>query len=190
MGPPASDAGLFLERYREYLSLLARLQLNPQLQGKLDLSGVVQQTLLEASQGLAQLRGQSEGERAAWLRRILARNLTDEVRKFRTEKRDPAREQSLDQALEQSSARLQAWLAAEQASPSQQAERKEQGLLLAAALAKLPDNQRLAVELHHLQGWSLREVGEHLGCSREAVAGLLHRGLRKLRELLPDEQAE
>jgi RNA polymerase sigma-70 factor (ECF subfamily) len=164
--------------------------MDPQLQGKLDLSGVVQQTLLEAGQALGQFRGQGEGQRAAWLRRILARNLTDEVRRLRAEKRDPARERSLEEALGRSSARLEAWLIAEQSSPSEQAARREQGVLLAAALAQLPDNQRRAVELHHLHGWSLAAVAQHLGCSKEAVAGLLHRGLRKLRELVPDEPAE
>jgi RNA polymerase sigma-70 factor (ECF subfamily) len=186
MDPAPSDASRFLERYREYLNLLARLQLDPQLQGKLDVSGVVQQTLLEACQGVEQFRG-GEAQRVAWLRRILARNLTDEVRKFRTEKRDPAREKSLEDALEHSSAYLETWLVAEQSSPSQQVQRKEQGLRLAAALVQLPTNQRVAVELHHLQGQSLLEVGQHLGCSKEAVAGLLHRALRKLRELLSDE---
>jgi len=176
-----------LECFRPYLHLLARSQMEPRFQGKLDLSGVVQQTLLEASRGLGQFRGQGEAQRAAWLRRILARNLTDELRKLRAEKRDPARERPLEDVLDQSAARLEAWLAARQSSPSQQAERQEQGLLLAAALAQLPTNQRRAVELHHLQGRSLLEVGEHLGCSKEAVAGLLHRALRKLREILPED---
>jgi RNA polymerase sigma-70 factor, ECF subfamily len=187
---PMSDPVEVLERYRDYLRLLVRLQLAPQLQGKLDLSGLVQQTLLEATQALAQCRGEGHGQRAAWLRCILARNLTDEVRKVRASKRDPARERSLDEALEQSSARLEGWLVAEQSSPSEQAQRKEQGVIVAAALARLPDHQRQAVELHHIQGWSLAAVAQHLGCSKEAVAGLLHRGLRKLRELIPDDPAE
>ena len=37
-----------LERFRHYLNLLPRLQLDAKLQGKVDLSGVVQQSLLEA----------------------------------------------------------------------------------------------------------------------------------------------
>src|SRR5215471_14036366 len=130
-----------LERFREYLHLLARLQLDPRWQGKIDLSGVVQQTLLEAHQNREQLRHWDEARRAAWLRRALAHNLTDEVRKLGTARRDAALEQSLDQALEQSAWRLESWLADEQSSPSVRAERNEQLLALAAALEQLAPDQ-------------------------------------------------
>jgi RNA polymerase sigma-70 factor (ECF subfamily) len=184
MNPPTPD----LERFREYLSLLARMQVDVRMQGRIDVSGVVQQTLLEAHQALAQLRGQSEAQQAAWLRRILANNLADEMRKLGTGKRDVARERSFEEAVEASSVRLQGWLAADQSSPSQQVQRQERSLRLAEALAELPQTQRQAVELHHLQGRSLAEVAAELGCSKPAVAGLLHRGLKKLRELLGDEE--
>jgi hypothetical protein len=56
MATPACDPGPELTRFRDYLALLARLQLDPRWQGKIDLSGVVQQTLLEARQAGDQLR--------------------------------------------------------------------------------------------------------------------------------------
>jgi RNA polymerase sigma-70 factor (ECF subfamily) len=174
-----------LEKFRAYLELLVRRRLGDRFQGKLDASGVVQQTLWEAHQGLKDFRGNSEVEVAAWLRRILVRNLTDEARKLAAGKRDLARERSIEQAVEQSSANLAAWLAQDKSSPSQQAVRHEQMLALAAALARLPEDQRTAVELHHLEGYSLIEVGQQMQRSKEAVAGLLFRGLKRLRELLP-----
>ena len=179
---PTSDHGL--ERYRPYLDLLVRHRLGARLQGKVDASGVVQQTLWEAHQGLKDFRGTCEAELTAWLRRMLVRNLTDEIRKLSAGKRDLGREQSLERAVEQSALNLAGLLAGQQSSPSQQAVRHEHLAELAAALAQLPDDQRTAVELHHLHDQSLAEVGRQMQRSKEAVAGLLFRGLKKLRELL------
>src|SRR5437588_9631258 len=115
-----------LERFRAYLQLLARLHLDPRLRAKLAPSDVVQQTLLQAYQGLSDFRGGTDAELTAWLRRILARNLAHAVRDLGRGKRDVARERSLEAVVDASSARLAAWLAAEQSSPSEQAVRSEQ----------------------------------------------------------------
>jgi RNA polymerase sigma-70 factor (ECF subfamily) len=81
-------------------------------------------------------------------------------------------------------------LAAQQSSPSQQAMRQEDLLRLAGALAALPEEQRRAVELHHLQGCPLAGVAEQLGRSKGAVAALLFRALQKLRHLLDDAEGD
>jgi RNA polymerase sigma-70 factor (ECF subfamily) len=174
------------EHFRSYLLLLARVRLDPRLRPKLGASDVVQQTLLEAHRDLAQFQGRTVGEQAAWLRQILARNLANAARDLHRDKRDVSREQPLQAALDESASRLEAWLAAEQSSPSQQAERHERAVRLADALAALPENQREAVILRHWHGCSLAEIGERLGCTTAAVTGLLHRGLRRLRKQLHD----
>jgi RNA polymerase sigma-70 factor (ECF subfamily) len=185
MTPEAGGNGPSLEGQRDYLHLLARLHLHPRLRGKLDPSDVVQQVLLKAHRSRDQFRGQTDAELAAWLRRILATTLVDAARQFGG-KRDVAREQSLEVALQQSSARLEALLGSAPSSPSTRAMRHEEMANLAAALAQLPEDQRTAVELHHLQGQPVREVAAEMGRTERAVAGLLRRGLEKLRQLLDD----
>jgi RNA polymerase sigma-70 factor (ECF subfamily) len=177
---------LALEQYRDYLRLLARIQLGARLQAKLDPSDVVQEAMLKAHAGRAQFRGQNEAEWLAWLRAILANVLTDALRRFATESRQMGREQALVDDLEQSSVRLEHLLAADQASPSQRAIRCEELLGLARALNCLPPDQRFVVEMHHLKGLELTEVSKLMDRSRPAVVGLLYRGLNKLRELLRD----
>ena len=178
-----SDA-LPWERFRDYLQLVARLQLPFHLRGKLDASDLIQQTLLEAYQAEGQLQGRSEAQQAGFLRSILANNLADVIRRFAADARDVGREQALPGAGGDQSSGLQAWLAADQSSPSQPAIREEELLRLAHALAQLPDDQRAAIEMKHLQGYSVAAISQALGKSETAVGGLLGRGVKKLRHLL------
>jgi RNA polymerase sigma-70 factor (ECF subfamily) len=182
----AEDADPTLDRFRSYLLLLARMQLDGRAQSKLDPSDVVQQTLLEAHEKLPQFRGDDEGL-AAWLRRALANNLRDALRALRRVKRDVRRETSLEAELERSSAQLGGLLADDASSPSRKVGRNEELLRLAAALEQVPEAQRRAIVLHHLHGWSLAETAVELKRSQAATAGLLHRGLKRLRELMSVE---
>jgi len=187
MSPSNETPEVVLEQYREYLRLLARVQIDVRLQGKLDPSDIVQETLLKAHQARERFHGRNGAEMAAWLREILANTLIDAVRRFTTAARDVAMERSLEQSLHESAQRLEGWLAGEQASPSEQAERHEQTVQVALALAQLPDEQRQVLELKHLEGWSVEAIGRHLGRTEAAVAGLLRRGLKRLRQLLVSE---
>lgn len=177
------DAGIQsgrLEEIRAFLRLRARLDLDPRLAGKFDLSGVVQQTLLEAHQGLGQFRGDGEDALLAWLQQILSRNVLDEVRRLRRVKHDVALECSLEDLSSGSRSRL----ALDQTSPSGCAVRNEELLRLAGALEKLPADQQTAIVLHHLQGVPLAEVARQMDRSKPAIAGLLHRGMLRLKDLL------
>jgi RNA polymerase sigma-70 factor (ECF subfamily) len=176
-----------LDQFSDYLRLLARLQLDARLQAKLDASDIVQQTLLRAHQCREQFRGQSEAELAAWLRSILATTMAGQARRFAADARDVDRERSLQDRLDESSARLEVWLAAEQSSPSEHVMRSEELIRLAWALEKLSADQREVIELHHLKSWPIAEVARAINRTKPAVMGLLFRGQKKLRELLSEE---
>ncbi len=171
-----------LARYRGYLRMLAGLQLDPRLRSKLDPSDIVQQSMIQAYDAWNQLRGVSEGERLAWLKTIVARNVLHALRDFRRAKRDICREMSLEAVVDASSARLEGWLSGGHSTPSRCAERAEQLLQIASAVENLPPGQRDAVMLFYWQGCSLAEISENLGRSLSAVVGLLHRGVTRLRE--------
>lgn len=175
------------EQYRDYLRLLARLQIAPALASKIDVSGIVQQTIWEATQ--TPPAGMDDREWLKWLRRLLANNLRDEIRKLKAARRDVRRERSLQEALDASSTHLEGWLRSQQSTPSQRAIRAEELNRLATALSDLPDDQLHAIELHHLRGLPLQAVAEQIGRSKEAVASLLYRAMKNLKtQLAPDPE--
>jgi RNA polymerase sigma-70 factor (ECF subfamily) len=182
MGQAGARDPAELERYRQYLELLARLQLKPSFRSKLGASDIVQQTLLKATKKWSEFRGASESEVAVWLRRILSTTLLDAIRELKGAKRNV----SLEVSLAQSSDRLEALLQGDSTSPSTDAVRHEQLLHVSAALERLPDDQRQALEMHYLQGCPVAFIAEVMGRTERSVAGLVRRGLQALRLMLAD----
>lgn len=184
---PASASDQQLERHRPHLRLLAEMTLPRKLGAKLDASDLVQQTLLQAHRAMGEYRGQSERELAGWLRQILTNVLCRAIRDMARGKRDVDREvtqQQLAQRIDRSTVAIEMFLHAQSASPSQAVDRQERITTLAQAIEQLPEPQRQAVVLHHLQGWSLQQIGAALDKSPAAVAGLLYRALKQLRDAL------
>src|SRR5262245_8288718 len=180
-----SALGRLLGRYGDYLTLLARLQIGRRLQGKADPSDLVQETFLKAHRDFGRFRGASEAELVAWLRQILAANLAGLVRRYLgTRRRDVRLEQRLALELEQSSLALDRGLLAEQSTPSERAAQREQAVLLADALAQLPEHYREVIILHHLEGLSLARVAGRLGRTEDSVEKLWTRALLQLRRVL------
>jgi RNA polymerase sigma-70 factor (ECF subfamily) len=174
--------GQLLERYRNYLELLARLQIGRRLRGKADPADLVQETFLEATRHFVQFRGRSPEELAGWLRQILASRLAKLVRRFcGTRRRDVRLERRLATDLDQSSRLLAEGLAAPGSTPSQQAARQEEAVLLADALRQLPNDYREVLVLHHLEGLSLPEAARHLGRTVDSVKNVWLRALARLR---------
>jgi RNA polymerase sigma-70 factor (ECF subfamily) len=179
----ADEAG-DLENYRPYLELLARLQLDARLRGLVEPSDLAQQTLIKAYRKWEQVRGTTEAQRTAWLRAILANEIADALRKCM--RRNEDRRRSLEDSLNGSSMRLEAWLISDSTSPSGRLIGQERMLALAGALAELPEDQRIAIELHHLQDRTIPQISLEMNRSPASVAGLLRRGLKALRERLDE----
>jgi RNA polymerase sigma-70 factor (ECF subfamily) len=177
--------GQLLELSRNYLELLARVQIGRRLRGKVDAADLVQETFLKAHRDFAQFRGTSEGAWVGWLRQILAANLAHLVRRYcGTQRRDVRLERELVDELNQSSRFLDQGLAASQSTPSHQAARREQAVLLADALKQLPAAYREVIILSHLEGLPFPEVARRMGRTVDSVKNLWARALARLRRWL------
>ena len=186
----AEALGRLLETYRRYLAFLARLEIGRRLQGKVDPSDVVQEAFLGAHRDFAAFRGTTEKEFTAWLRQVLASVLANLVRHYQgTQRRDVRLERQLALDLEESAQALDRALIDAGASPSQQAASREQAVLLADALAHLPDDQRQLLVLRHLEGLTFAEVARRLGRSPDSVKKQWPRALAALRRALGGERA-
>ena len=179
-----SDTADEFDKYRGYLRFLARQHLRSRYYGKLDQSDIVQQSLLSAFAARDQFVGQTEAERLAWLRQILVHEVAGATRRLLTQKRDINRERSIEADLNASSMRLRSFLVSPDSSPSQAMVREENLRMLAEAIERLPDDQREVVELRYWSEMSVKQLSETLGKSPAAIAGLLHRGIKKLRAVL------
>jgi RNA polymerase sigma-70 factor (ECF subfamily) len=181
--------GLLLELYRPYLTLLARVQIGRRLRGKADASDVVQDAFLGAHRDFARFRGTTEREFLAWLRQVLASVLANFVRHYQgTKRRDVRLERKLAVELNESSQALDRGLIAAHNSPSGQAERREQAVLLAGALDRLADEDRELLVLRHLEGLSFPEVAQRLGRTVDSVKKRWPRALVRLRQAFEGDE--
>jgi RNA polymerase sigma-70 factor (ECF subfamily) len=183
----AEARGRLLQGYRSYLTLLARVQLGRQVQSKVDPSDLVQETFLEAHRDFDQFRGQSEAELRAWLRRLLVHNLANQLRHYRSQRRDFRLEQQLAIALDQSSQALEQGLLASDSTPSAGTARREAGLRLAEALERLPLEAREILLLRHFQGLTFPAIARRLGKSLDGVKNTWLRSLAQLRRTLEED---
>jgi RNA polymerase sigma-70 factor (ECF subfamily) len=178
--------GRLLERYRNYLRVIARPLIGQALGVRLDASDLVQETFLKASREFDQFLGSSEPELTAWLRRILVRTLVNQAKHHRRRARDYHRQESLEAMLDRSSEAVQRALAVLSPSPSDHAIRREQAVLLADALERLPVDYREVFILHNLEHIPFDEVAARMGRSPGAARVLWKRAMDRLSQLLKE----
>jgi RNA polymerase sigma-70 factor (ECF subfamily) len=176
--------GRLLEAQRAALHRLAKRQLDGRVAVRVDPSDVIQQTFLEAHRSFPQFAGQGPRELVAWLQGILGHKVAGAIRDHALlQKRDVRRDRSIDDSGGDAGP-LKQQLDAGFSTPSQKAIRGEEVQRLTQALTLLPDDQREAVRLRHLEGWALADIARHLGRTPAATAGLIKRGMQALRHRL------
>ena len=179
-----------LEAYRAYLTVVAESVVFERWRQKFDPADIVQDTLVHALGHTSTLAKLSDAQRVVWLRRALAGKLANLRRRFNTEARAIDREVSLERAVETSSGRYEAWLAAQTSTPSSAARRRERSLVISRALLELTHEQRSAIVLTYFLNHTLEEAGEVLERNGNAIAGLVHRGVKRLAAKLKTLEGE
>jgi RNA polymerase sigma-70 factor (ECF subfamily) len=175
--------------YRPYLRLAVGDRLPKLIQKRMDASDIVQQTLVDAVRGLPEFRGRSEPEFTAWMMKLLERNLLQCMRNHTLGKRDVRLEHNWTDA---SGSAVMTWkaLADEESSPMSRVFRGEAALHLAAALEKLPADQRTALELRYIEQQTLQAIADQMGRTLSSVVVLIRHGVESLHEMLPSEFGE
>ena len=175
--------GNLLNRYRPYLRILALRYLDSGVRSRVDPSDVIQQTCLDIHRDIDGFRGAHEAEWIGWVRRILENNVNQVIRRhIQAQKRTVRKEAIVDESSKAHRIR-NAGPISNESSPSQRVMKGEQAVRLATLLGKLPKDQREALRLRYLEGKTLQQIADRFERSEMAVAGLLKRGLRNLREL-------
>jgi RNA polymerase sigma-70 factor (ECF subfamily) len=180
--------GEALQKLEPWLRLLARLHMETRFQGKFDPSDIVQETLLEAYRSLPRFRGSTPGELIAWLRKIHAHVLANEVKRHLARKRAIGKEVPLEGDLRETSRMVCRIAGTTSGSPSKLAENAERDLSLALALERLPEDYREVIMLRNMRSLSHEEVAERMGRSPGAVRMLWVRALEELRKILDQPQ--
>jgi RNA polymerase sigma-70 factor, ECF subfamily len=185
--------GTLLQQYRNYLVVLASMQIEKRLQPRVSPSDVVQETMLRAHKNFGQFRGTTEQELLAWLRQILVNNLAKFVEQHMlAARRDVRREVSMERigaALEHSTIQLAALAPAATKSPSMAVQQREEAVVLADRLAQLPEDYREVLVLRNLQALPFEEVAQRIDRSVGATRMLWLRAIEKLRSVYRKEDS-
>jgi RNA polymerase sigma-70 factor (ECF subfamily) len=174
-----SDAfSLLFGKYRRRLAVLVHYKMSADLRGKLEVDDILQEVFFAASQGLNRFEYQSPGSLLSWLSRIADHVITDAARHHNRQKRraedllrfpsetNPGGPEPLDFDT-----------------PSRIFARGQSLRILLDKIEALPAQYREMILLAKFEGLTTSEIGAHLGKSRESVALVLHRALKRFREM-------
>lgn len=174
--------GEMLDRLRGFLHALTERQMDARLGRRLDAADIVQQTYLAALRSFDQFQGSRQAEFLAWLKTIHEHVVQNHGRQhIKTQKRSVKRENHV------SGSHLPNIAVILDSTPSGKLMRGELIMKLVLSLDALPEDQREAVRLRYCEGLPLERIAAQMQRSTQSIAGLLKRGLQRLRARLSNE---
>ncbi|THI83614.1 MAG: RNA polymerase sigma factor [Nitrospira sp. CG24A] len=159
----------FDKLYRDHVDLIYRYayRLCGEAESAKDL---VQETFLNAYQGLKDFRG--EARVSTWLYTIASRAC---IRMRRKRKGQPEHELSIEEFVPTSEGEFRLQIPIDGLSPEEALQNKELRTALDQAIEQLPHKYRMALVLRDMEGFSAKEVGTIMGLNERAVKSRLHR---------------
>jgi len=175
---------LLFEKYRPRLAVMIHYRLTFEQRRALGVDDVLQETLMHGFRDFHQFSYQTPGSFLRWLSRIADHVITDLVRSQGRQKRHarevvPFRSESNPNGPEP----------VDSMTPSRFLAESERVRTLLQTLDALPEDYRKAILLAKIEGLSTQEVADNLGKSREATALILHRALKRFRQLQQQRNA-
>ncbi len=171
---------------RPYLRAVARSVLAGRLEGKVDVTDVVQQSLLAAIERFDQFRGDSPGEWQQWLVTIVRNEARNLLRFWHQDRRNVAAEKAVAGSVVETGrpGGDKPRLPAHEPTPSRQAATRQEAMQLLEAIDRLPLEYREVLQLRHFEGLSHRDIAARLDKTEAAIRQLWVRALKQLRSAM------
>ena len=156
------------DKHRRRLAVLVHYKLSERLRGSMEVDDIVQETFLAAARDLDSFQYRGPGSFMKWLAAIAGHLIIDEARYYGRARR------SADFTVSEP---------VDSNTPSRIFAQSERVRRLLARLNQLPEDYRQVILLAKVEGCSTVEIADKMGRSREAVSLMLHRALKRLREM-------
>ena len=183
-----SAVNRLLDRHRQALRRMVQLRLDQKIQGRIDVSDIVQDVLVEANRRLPQYLENPVMSFHLWVRQIAKDRIIDAHRRHRvlgqTQRGSravaggPRRGGPLDVRSGRRSSTIR------ELTPAAAATRQEMAQLVERALGQLSEQDCEIIVMRHYEQLSNMEVAEALGLTEPAASMRYLRAVRRLRELL------
>jgi RNA polymerase sigma-70 factor, ECF subfamily len=165
------------EKYQRRLAVLIHFKLSDRTRTFAEVDDTVQETFLRAFRDIHNFNYQSPGSFLRWLSAIADHVIIDRIRYQGRERRAgeeiPFRSASNPAGPEPADTKTPSRLLAQQEAVER----------LLARLAALPEDYRNAILMAKIEGLTTAEIAEKLGKTREAVALLVFRAVKRFRAL-------